>query len=127
MMLEECRFTGRDPAKSLPVMMGMLKFYDSFYQKECQKRTGKPLDDKGKLVIYPGNSCEMGVGCKNHSDAVAGLRAIADGLLQLDIPAADRAWLESFAKRIPPSRWRRRTATASSPLAESWQKHRQPQ
>ena len=70
---------------------------------ECQKRTGNPLDEKGRLVIYPGNSCEMGVGCRNHTDAVSGLRALTGGLLNLaggKISATDRAWLESFAKRI---------------------------
>ena len=124
MMLEPCRFTGRDSAESLPVMLGALRFYDQFYQKECQRRTGKPLDDQGRLVIYPGNSCEMGVGCKNHTDAVAGLRALTDGLLKLPatpISAADRRWLESLAQRIPPIP----TATTNGhriiSLAESWE------
>jgi hypothetical protein len=121
MMAEECRFTGRDPARSLPVMLGVLKFYDSFYQKECKQRTGKPLDDQGKLVLYPGNACEMGVGCKNHSDAIGGLHAIADGLLQLNIPPADRAWVDAFAKRIPAIPVVEKNGRRSIALAESWQ------
>lgn len=119
MMLEECRFEGRGLKESLPVMMGMLKFYDNFYQKECQKRTGKALDDKGKLVIFPGNSCEMGVGCKNHADAVAGLRALTDGLLEL--PGADRAWLQSFRTRIPAIPTAEKNGHRIIALAESWQ------
>ena len=118
MMLEQCRFTGRDIEKSLPAIMGVLKFYDNFYQKECEKLTGKPLDDNGRLVIYPGNSCEMGVECKNHSDAVAGLKAITDGLLQL--PGTDRAWLESFAKRIPAIPIAEKDGHRIIALAESW-------
>ncbi len=118
MMLEECRFTGRDPKDSLPVMMGMLKFYDNFYQKECQKRTGQPLDAKGKLVIYPGNACELGVGCSNHTDAVSGLMAITDGLLKL--PGTDRAWLESFRKRIPAISTEEKDGKRVIKLAESW-------
>jgi hypothetical protein len=120
MMVEECRFTGRAPASSLPTMLGMLKFYDSFYQQQCQKLTGKPLDDKGRLVIYPGNSCEQGVGCKNHSDAIGGLQAIAEGLLTLDIPAADRIWTEGFIKRIPPMPIIEKRGLRSIALAESW-------
>jgi hypothetical protein len=119
MMLEQCRYTGRDIPESLPVMMGMLKFYDNFYQKECRTRTGKPLDEHGKLVIFPGNSCEMGVGCKNHADAVAGLRAITAGLLEL--PGTDRAWLESFRRRIPDIPTAEKDGHRIIALAESWQ------
>lgn len=119
MMAEECRFTGRGVEPSLPVMMGMLKFYDTYYQQECRKRTGHPLDAKGKLVIEPGNSCEMGVGCRNHADAVAGLRAITDGLLQL--PGTDRAWLESFRARIPDLPVEERDGRHTIMLAEAWQ------
>jgi hypothetical protein len=119
MMLEECRFTGRSIESSLPVIMGMLKFYDNLYRQECLKRTGKPLDEKGKLVIFPGNSCEMGVGCRNHADAVAGLRAIAAGLLAF--PGTDRAWLEAFRKRIPELPVEEKGGCRTIKLAESWQ------
>jgi hypothetical protein len=121
MMAEECRFTGNPPGKSLPVMLGMLRFYDSFYQKECLKRNGKPLGANGKLVIFPGNSAEMGVGCTNHSDAVGGLKAIADSLLELAIPAVDHAWVASFAKRIPAIPLVEKDDHRSIALAESWQ------
>jgi hypothetical protein len=125
MMLEQCRFTGRDIEKSLPVMIGVLKFYDNFYQKECEKRTGKPLDDNGRLVIYPGNSCEMGVECRNHSDAIAGLRAITAGLLQL--PGTDRTWLEAFAKRLPDIPIAEKDGHRYISLAESWTKIANPE
>ena len=121
MMLEACRFAGHDPAPSLPTLLGVLKFYDSFYQNECRKLTGKPLDDSGKLVVFPGNSCEMGVGCKNHSDAVGGLLAITKGLLLLKIPDADRVWVEGLAKRIPPLPIVENNGRRSIALAESWQ------
>jgi hypothetical protein len=120
MMLEECRFTARDVKESLPAVMGILHFYDNFYQKENFRRTGKPLDDNGHLVIYPGNSCEMGVGCKNHSDAIAGLMAITDGLLHL--PGTDRVWLESFAKRIPALPIAEKEGHRIIAMAETWEK-----
>jgi hypothetical protein len=125
MMLEQCRFADADVERSLPVVLGVLKFYDEFYQKECKTRTGKPLDDSGKLVIYPGNSCEMGVGCKNHADAIAGLIAIAEGVLKLPVgrlPAADRAWLASFQKRIPAIPTSDKNGHKIIALAESWAK-----
>lgn len=104
MMLENYRFTGKDFRESLPVMLGILKFYDNFYQKECERMTGKPLDSKGKLIIYPGNSCEHGVGTRNHADAISGLMALTRGLLNLrgdELSSEDREWLISFSSRIP--------------------------
>lgn len=121
MMEEQCRFAGRDPGPSLPMMLGVLKFYDSFYQQQTLKRTGQPLDANGKLVVYPGNSCEHGVGCKNHSDAIAGLQAIAEGLRALDLPAADRAWLDGFSQRIPSIPVVEKNGKRTIALAESWQ------
>ena len=123
MMLEECRFTGSEIEKSLPTIMGILRFYDNFYQDECQKLTGKPLDENKRLVIYPGNSAEMGVGSKNHSDAVAGLKAITEGLLNLKVlPGPDLTWLASFIKRIPNIPTSRRDGHQVISLAESWEK-----
>ncbi len=125
MMLEQVRFNGDELERSLPAMLGVLRFYDEFYQKECRARTGQPLDAQGRLVIEPGNSCEMGVGCRNHADAVAGLRALADGLLQLPagaLPAADRAWLTAFARRIPPVPTAEKNGRRYIALAESWRK-----
>jgi hypothetical protein len=119
MMLEEYRFDGRHLQESMPVMLGMLKFYDNFYQQENRKRTGQPLDANGKLVVYPGNSCELGVGCKNHADAMAGLMAITDGLLEC--PGTDRAWLESFRQRLPGIPLGMTNGRPVIKLAESWE------
>jgi hypothetical protein len=104
MMLENYRFSGKDFNESLPSIMGVLKFYDNFYQRECEKITGKPFDSNGKLIIYPGNSCEYGVGTRNHADAVSGLMALTTGLLNLrgsELSAKDKEWLISFSSRIP--------------------------
>jgi len=123
MMLEQYRYTGRDLAASLPVMLGMLKFYDTLYQQECARRTGQPLDARGRLVLEPGNACEMGLGCRNHADAIAGLRALAGGLLALPggvLAAADRAWLVSFAQRIPDLPVTEKNGHRIIALAEHW-------
>ena len=120
MMLESCRFQDREVAEYLPVLMGVLAFYDNFYQQECTRRTGRPLDAQGRLVIQPGNACEMGVGCRNHADAIAGLRAIATGLLER--PGTDRAWLRGFLGRIPDLPLTERDGRRQIALAESWEK-----
>jgi hypothetical protein len=61
----------------------------------------------------------MGVGCKNHADAVAGLRAITTGLLEQ--PGTDRAWLELFRRRIPEIPIAEKDGHRIIALAESWQ------
>ena len=120
MMIEHSRFTGEDLTPSLPVVMGMLKFYDNFYQQQCLKLTGKPLDAAGRLIIYPSNSCEHGVGCTNPSEVVGGLMAIAKGLATLDIPPADRAWVEDFTRRIPPMPVVKTNGRRTIAVAEAW-------
>ena len=65
----------------------------------------------------------MGVGCKNHTDAVAGLRALTDGLLKLPatpISAADRRWLESNAARNWNLVWR----VSGSELLAVWKRRK---
>jgi hypothetical protein len=104
MMLENYRFSGSDFRESLPVIMGVLKFYDNFYRKECLKLTGSPLNERGKLVIYPGSACEFGVETKNHADAIAGLMALTEGLLSLrnnELSDEEKEWLLSFRATIP--------------------------
>ena len=104
MMLENYRFFGKDLNNSLSTIMGVLHFYDNYYQKECENRTGKTLDKYKRLVIYPGNSVEYGVETKNNIDAISGLMAIVNGLLysiEINLPSKDKEWLISFKSRLP--------------------------
>jgi len=103
MMLEYERFGGSTrPGYRIPAV-GFLRYYDQFYQATTLKRTGKPLDDQGKLVIYPSDACEPYHGCTNNTDVIAGLWALVRTLRELGdaIPAADRAYVDAFAGRIP--------------------------
>ncbi len=104
-MLEYCRFTDTyDPGYIAPAE-GFIRYYDQYYQKTLAKKTGKPLDGDGKLVIYPSDACEPYHGCTNNTDVICGLEALSQGLL--DLPAQcltpeKRAYLKGFQKRIPP-------------------------
>jgi hypothetical protein len=102
--LEHHRFSGSDITCYLPLIRQSVRFFDEHYQLRQKMRSGKPLDDKGKLVIFPSTSCESYRGARNPADLIAGLHACLDSLLALDdsrIPAADKEYYHSFKQRLP--------------------------
>ncbi len=127
MMLEYGRYTGADIAPYIPAIVGILKAYDQFYRKENKKNTGKELDEKGRLVIFPSNSAEVYSGCRNDSATLSGLMALSDGLLALTekaLTAECRTFCREFRNRLAPlPRREARNRPVISP-AEAWQKER---
>lgn len=104
MILEYHRFTGRDIGQYMPFIKAATVFFDEHYQLRQKMRTGDPLDENGKLVIYPSTSCESYRGAKNPSDLVAGLRACVESMLRLDtqyMSPEDKAYYRDFLDRIP--------------------------
>jgi len=104
MALEHHRFFGNDLRPYLPLIRNAVRFFDEHYQLRQKMRSGKPLDDQGKLVIFPSTSCESYRGARNPTDVIAGLQACLDGLLALDeslIPTTEKSYYESFKKRLP--------------------------
>ena len=104
MALEHHRFFGGDIAPSLPLIRNSVRFFDEHYQLRQKMRSGKPLDENGKLVIFPSSSCESYRGARNPSDVIAGLHACLDALLALDTPlitAAEKTYYREFKQRIP--------------------------
>ena len=125
MMLEMGRYTGKyQPAYREPAE-GIIAYYDQFYQKENAKKTGKPLDQNGRLVIYPSDACEPYHGCTNNTDVVAGLTALTRELLALpptELSPAKRAYLEGFQKRLPEFPIKEKNGRRYYAAAESWEK-----
>jgi len=124
MMLEAGSYGGADIPLYLPVAEGYLKYYDHFYREENKKRTGKELDENGRLVIFPGNAIEMYQGTRNDACAISGLMALSKALLELPakvLPAERRAFCESFRKKLPPLPTRERRGHQTIAPAESWQ------
>jgi hypothetical protein len=104
MIMEYHRFSGKDISMYMPFIKAAVLFFDEHYQLRHEMRTGKPLDDKGKLVIYPSTSCESYRGAKNPSDLIAGLRACLNSLLKLEnkyISSEEREYYRGFLNRIP--------------------------
>jgi hypothetical protein len=104
-MLELGRYTGQDISGYLAPAQGIIHYYDQFYQKEHAKRTGKPLDENGQLVIYPSDALEIFHGCTNGIADICGLQALSQGLIDLPqryLTSEQRAYYKAFQKRIPP-------------------------
>ena len=51
--------------------------YDEHYRYRCKQLTGRELDEKGKLVIYPANTLEAHWNARNPTSVIAGLRRVS--------------------------------------------------
>lgn len=103
-MLGHDTYTGTvTPGYALPAL-GLLSYYDAYYQKLAIEKHGKPLDASGRLIIYPSDGCEVYHGCRNNTDVIAGLLALSRDLLAAPegtLSAGQRARVEGIRKRIP--------------------------
>jgi len=123
MMLESGSYGGVDVRPYLPIVVGYLKYYDQFYRAETKKRIGKELDDKGRLVLFPGNAIEMYQNTSNDTCTVSGLMALSKAVLELPanvLPAGQRAFCEAFRKTLPPLPLRERREHQTLAPAISW-------
>lgn len=97
-------YTGADIKKYMPLIEKCLIFYDVHYQYLAAQRTAKPLDGKGKLVLYPSTGCETYKMAYNSVNTIAALKCVTDLLLQLPaeyLPEDRRQHWTQFVARIP--------------------------
>ena len=107
--------------KDLAWIAGTVLFYDSFYRAELKKRTGRELDDQGRLVMHPANGLEFAGDATDPIDAVAAFTRVTEGLLKLkQLPPALRTRLDAVRKTIPPLPVTRRLGVMSLSPAKSW-------
>lgn len=126
MMLEAHRFFGGDLQPSLPFIRQSLRFFDEHYQARERLRSGKPLDAKGKLVIFPSTSCESYRGARNPSDLLAGIAACLESLLALDdtlVPAAEKEYYRGYLARLPELAYGEENGDRILLPAESWKRY----
>ncbi|MBC7510709.1 MAG: hypothetical protein H7320_18480 [Ferruginibacter sp.] len=88
--------------KDLQWIKGTILFYDSYYRKQHKSRTGKELNDSGKLVIYPACGLELAVGATNPIEVVSGLTRITAALIALpEINSETRKTLQRIQSSLP--------------------------
>jgi hypothetical protein len=127
MMLQGSSYFGTDPRPYVPVADGMLRFFDQFYRKQHHTKAGRDLDDKGRLVIFPGNATESHAGTSNDAPTVAGLHALSAALLELPDgvgTAGQRAFWKSFRSTLPAVPIQEWKGVRQLAPADSWQSQR---
>ena len=125
MILEYHRFSEKDISKYMPFIKAAVLFFDEHYQLRQKMRTGRPLDDDGKLVIYPSTSCESYRGARNPSDLIAGLRACLNSLLSLNekkVSLEEKQYYRRFLNRIPDYAFDEKDGKKVIKPAEQWLK-----
>lgn len=88
----------------MPFIKNALLFFDEHYQKREQMRTGKTLDENGKLVFFPSTSCESYRGAKNPVDLISGLEACLTALLNIksdSVSTGDKQFFQAYLERLP--------------------------
>ena len=63
-------------ARYAPLVEECLRFFDEHYQYRARRLGAKALDEKGKLVIYPGSGCETYKMAYNPSSTIAALKVL---------------------------------------------------
>lgn len=104
MILEYQRFSGADISKYLPFIDSSVRFLDQHYQYWSQKLNGYPLDEKGKLIMYPGTAAETYKLATNPTPTISGMEKVLTGLLALSSSygtAAQRQYWSAALKRLP--------------------------
>ncbi len=105
MMLQEHQYTGKTIDDKLPFIESCLQFFDEHYQYLALQRGRKGLDEKGKLVLYPGSAAETFKMAYNANSTIAALQVITTELLQLNViqnNETKKAKWTAFLNRIPP-------------------------
>jgi len=109
LILEKERYTGADISVYLPLIESSMRFFDEHYQYLARQRGRQALDGNGKLVLYPGTSCETYKMAYNATPTIAALQTVAIRLLELPekyLDSARRDYFSQFLNRLPEIRTR---------------------
>ena len=125
MMLEEERYTGKDIRIAIPFIESCLRFFDEHYQYLARRRGRKPLDEQGKLILYPGSAAETFKMAYNATSTIAALRTISARLLQLPAayldPAQKQYWT-GFYNRLPELNYTKDYGAVTIAPARAWER-----
>lgn len=104
MILDLHFYSGKDIKEYIPLIEKCLTFYDTHYQYLASKRSAKPLDGAGKLILYPSTGCETYKMAYNSANTIGALKSVTSLLLQLPVKYLSeerRAYWLQFMNRIP--------------------------
>jgi hypothetical protein len=133
MMLDEHKYTGKDISDRVLFIESCLKFFDEHYRYLSEKRGSKPLDENGKLILYPGSGAETYKMAYNSTSTISALHSITKRLIsltkdQLKNNGGDSSlikrldYLVSFEDRIPGINFRNFDGHTTISPAKSWER-----
>ncbi|MDY7396895.1 DUF5703 domain-containing protein [Aureibaculum sp. 2210JD6-5] len=83
MIMKYYQYTGKDISEYIPLIKSATEFFFEHYKYRQTQRTGKPLDDNGKLVLYPSTAAETYKEVTNPTDLCAALKATVKAIIAL--------------------------------------------
>jgi hypothetical protein len=119
--LEKERYTGADISAYLPWIESSLRFFDEHYRFRARQRGIKPLDENGKLILYPGSACETYKMAYNATSTIAALHTVASRLTELPehyLDSTRRTYFRQLLNRLPEIRTRE--IDGHTTLAPAW-------
>lgn len=105
MILETHRFAEKDISEYIALIESCLTFFDEHYQYLALKRGIKPLDENGKLILYPSSGAETYKMAYNSTSTISALKIVLENLISLPekyLSEAKRDNWKGMLKRIPP-------------------------
>jgi len=125
MMLETERYSGKDIKTYIPFIESCLTFYDEHYQYLAKQRGETPLDENGKLKLYPGSAGETYKMANNSTTTIAALQTILTCLLDLPdhyLTPEKRSHWTQMLNRIPPISFREFDGHKTIAPAQKWER-----
>ncbi len=105
MILETNRYANKDISEYIPLIESCLTFYDEHYQYLALQRGLNPLDENGKLILYPSSGAETYKMAYNSTSTISALQTVLSHLLALPkhylLESSRNKWKEML-NRIPP-------------------------
>jgi hypothetical protein len=81
-----------------------LKFFEEHYEYLAIQNTGKPLNENGKLILFPSSAAETYKMALNATSTIAALQVITKRLINLPatyLAATQKKHWENFLQKIP--------------------------
>lgn len=115
------RFSNADITKYLPFIKESIILHFEYYKMLQERRTGKPYDENGKLVIDPSHALETYRG-KNSTDVICALKVTMERLLNYPdkwVSSIEKAKFKEWLSHLPPINFRERDGHKTiAPLAD---------
>ena len=124
MILDYHRFSGEDISGYLPFIKSSLSFFDKHYQYRQKSRSAQPLDQDGKLVIYPSTAAEMYKIALNPTDVIAALQTILPRMMELPdeyVSQEEKEYYHTYLERVPDIPFDEKEGNRVIKPAESWE------